>query len=270
MNPKSSMISMNINNIILIILIIILISLSIFFYQNYQERMQQASQENKETQEFLKEKIRKLENNMNVSQKDVEKYDNNFSNIGNSDIIIPNLATNNLINKNPQSLNALDRIYNPLRYPYKSDYFYDQNWYPNLNLPSQVVGCGSRRQPCLGGTQVPIYNPPTPIDISDNNIAPVYISTRGPLGEPQQVGILYKIFGNENDTLPLYGRKKYPNDSKYEYYTLLGNYASKVPIVIQNKNVELGTNDVVFIKGRGEPYRVTIYESDFPQYIPYL
>ena len=258
---------MNTNNIILLVLIIILIFICLFFYQNYQERMNQVSLENKETQIFLKEKIKNLEKNMNNPQKQVEKYDNN---INNTDVIIPNLATNNLINKNPQSLNALDRIYNPLRYPYKSDYFYDQNWYPSLNLPSQVVGCGSRRQPCLGGTQVPIYNPPTPIDISDNNIAPVYISTRGPLGQPQQVGILYKIFGNENDTLPLYGRKKYPNDTKYEYYTVLGNYASKVPIVIQNRNVELGTNDVVFIKGRGEPYRVTIYESDFPQYIPYL
>jgi len=267
MNNKNSNINMNTNNIILLVLIIILIFICLFFYQNYQERMNQVSLENKETQIFLKEKIKNLEKNMNDSKKQVEKYDNN---INNTDVIIPNLATNNLINKNPQSLNALDRIYNPLRYPYKSDYFYDQNWYPNLNLPSQVVGCGSRRQPCLGGTQVPIYNPPTPIDISDNNIAPVYISTRGPLGQPQQVGILYKIFGNENDTLPLYGRKKYPNDTKYEYYTVLGNYSTKVPIVIQNKNLELGTNDVVFIKGRGEPYRVTIYESDFPQYIPYL
>ena len=101
MNPKNSMINMNTNNIILIILIIILISLSIFFYQNYQERVLQASQENKESQEFLKEKIRKLEYNMNSSQKEVEKYDNNFSNIGNADVIIPNLATNNLINKSP-------------------------------------------------------------------------------------------------------------------------------------------------------------------------
>ncbi len=65
--------------------------------------------------------------------------------------------------------------------------------------------------------------------------------------------------------------KKYPNGSLYEYYTLLGNYASKsTKSLLKNKNVELGTNDVVFIKGRSEPYRATIYESDFPQYIPYL
>ena len=268
MNKKSN-ININVNNLLSVVLIIIVIIVIIFFYQMYQERLQQYSNENKETQELLKTKIRKLEKNIDINNTQLENNKKNVENYQ-SDVIIPNIQTNNVINTNPQSANALDRVYNPLRYPYKSDYFYDQSWYPNLNLPSQVVGCGGRRTPCLGGTQVPIYNPPTPIDISNNNIAPVYVSTRGPLGEPQQLGILYKIYGDENDTLPLYGRKKYPNDTLYEYYTLLGNYASKVPIVVKNKNVELGTNDVVFIKGRAEPYRATIYESNFPQYIPYL
>ena len=75
-----------------------------------------------------------------------------------------------LVENNPKKLNALDRVYNPLRYPYKSDYFYDQSWYPDLKLPNQVIGCGGRNQPCVGGTQVPIYNPRTPIDISNTNI----------------------------------------------------------------------------------------------------
>jgi hypothetical protein len=174
------------------------------------------------------------------------------------------------ISRSPREINSLDRIYNPLRYPYKSDYFYDQKWYPNLELPFQVIGCGARNQPCLGGTQVPIYNPPTPIDISDNNIAPVYVSTRGPLGMPQQVGILYKIYGDDNDVYPLYGRKKYPNDNVYEYYTLMGKFGVKVPVVTKNRKDELGTNDVVFVKGKNDPYRVTIYKSDYPSYIPYL
>jgi len=175
-----------------------------------------------------------------------------------------------VINRESKTLNSLDRIYNPLRYPYKSDYFYDQSWYPNLELPFQVLGCGSRNKPCLGGTQIPIYNPPTPIDISNRNIAPVYISTRGPLGQPQQVGILYKINGNDNDILPLFGRRKYPNDNIYDYYTIMGHYGVKVPIITKNKKDELGTNDVVFVKGIGSPYRVTIYKSDFPEYIPYV
>ena len=174
-----------------------------------------------------------------------------------------------IINKSPNELNSLDRIYNPLRYPYKSNYFYDQSWYPNLELPFQVIGGGYRNTPTLGGTQIPIYNPPVSIDISNRNIAPVNISTRGPIGSPQQIGVIYKINGNDNDMLPLFGRKKYPNDNKYEYYAIIGQYGVKVPVITKNRNDELGNNDVVFIKGRREAYRVTIYETDFPSYIPY-
>ena len=175
-----------------------------------------------------------------------------------------------VINRDPKELNALDRIYNPIRYPYKSDYFYDQNWYPNLELPFQVIGGGYRNTPTLGGTQIPIYNPPAPISIDNSSISPINITTRGPLGKPQQVGVLYKINGDDNDILPLFGRRRYPNDTRYEYYTLLGQYSVKMPVITKNKNDELGSNDVVFIKGRNIPYRVTIYETDFPQYIPYL
>lgn len=205
-----------------------------------------------------------IETNIKKISDNLESYQNN------KEIITTINYPTAVIEKDPKTMNALDRIYDPLRYPYRSDYFYDQSWYPNLELPFQVIGCGSRTQPCLGGTQVPIYNPPVPINISNQNIAPVNISTRGPLGIPQQVGVLYKINGNENDILPLFGRKRYPNDSKYDYYTMVGNYGVKVPIITKNRKDELGSNDVVFIKGSASPYRVTIYEGDYPSYIPYL
>ena len=192
-------------------ILILLLFIVIIFYLFYQYTYSKMNEENKETQSLLKSKLDNLENNMKQS-KDIE----NYNNVQLSSPSIPMLVENN-----PKSLNALDRVYNPLRYPYKSDYFYDQSWYPDLKLPNQVIGCGARNQPCVGGTQVPIYNPRTPVDISNTNISPVYVSTRGPLGEPQQMGVLYKIYGDENDTLPLFGRKKYPNDTKYEYYTLL-------------------------------------------------
>ena len=240
-------------------ILILLLFIVIVFYLFYQYTYNKMNEENKESQSLLKSKLDDLENNIKS---------NNVENYNNVQLSTPSIPM--LVENNPQKLNALDRVYNPLRYPYKSDYFYDQSWYPDLKLPNQVIGCGGRNQPCVGGTQVPIYNPRTPIDISNTNISPVYVSTRGPLGEPQQMGVLYKVYGDENDTLPLFGRKKYPNDTKYEYYTLLGRYGSKVNIITKNKNDELGTNDIVFIKGINEPYRVTIYESDFPQYIPYL
>lgn len=178
----------------------------------------------------------------------------------------------NDIQRTPKQINSLDRVYNPLRYPYKSHEYYNQNWRPNLALPPQVVGCGGRNTPCLGGSQVPIANPMFPLSISNNNIAPINIRTRGPLGEPQQVGSLYKLYSHDNEVLPLFGRKKYPNGSyNWEYYTMVGNYDTKLRVVQKRRGDELGTNDVVFIKGYNKaPYRVTMYEYDFPQYIPYL
>jgi hypothetical protein len=247
--------------VIILIILIIYIIVSYYIQNNC---IQCTIQKNKDT-EIITNKIKNIENNLQETTKRIENYQSNKETVVNT-INYPNAV----IQRDPKTLNSLDRIYNPLKYPYKSDYFYDQSWYPNLELPFQVLGCGSRNTPCLGGTQVPIYNPPTPIDISNTNIAPVYISTRGPLGQPQQVGILYKINGNDNDILPLFGRRKYPNDNIYEYYTIMGQYGVKVPIVTKNKKDELGTNDVVFIKGNGSPYRVTIYKSDFPEYIPYM
>ena len=260
MNNKKICIQPNKFIFIIIISFVVICSL---FYIFYKYQLEEITNENQKSNELLDKKIDSLQSNLKNNQ--VEKYNNQVT----STPVIEQV-NNGIMNNNPQKMNAMDRVFNPLRYPYKSDNFYDQNWYPNLNLPSQVIGCGSRRGPCIGGSQVPIYNPSTPIDISNNNIAPVYVSTRGPLGEPQQVGILYKIYGDENDTLPFFGRRKYPNERTWEYYTLLGNYGSKVPVVTKNKHDELGTNDIVFIKGRKDAYRATIYESDFPQYIPYL
>lgn len=169
--------------------------------------------------------------------------------------------------------NSLDRIYNPLRYPYRSQPFYEQGWYPNMALPPQVIGCGGRRGACIGGTEVPVANVPSMVEISERNIAPVNISTRGPLGIPQQIGVLYKIFGNLNDVYPLYGRKRFPNSDTWDYYTLIGQEGNRVKAKVITKrrnNNELGTNDVVYIDGNTSKFRVTVYENDFPMYVPYV
>lgn len=245
---------MNQNNLIIGLIIIVLsIALIISLYK----------QNTCEPCKIETERIKTLEENLENTNKRIENYKSETP-INKEIVVYPNPIPDQ------KALNSLDRVYNPLRYPYKSDYFYDQGWYPDLQLPFQVIGGGYRRQPTLGGTQVPIYNPPVQIDISNTNIAPVNISTRGPLGQPQQVGVLYKVNGDENDVLPLFGRRRYPNDNRYEYYTLMGRYGSKVKVITKNRNDEVGSNDVVFVKGSSEPYRVTIYENDSPQYIPYI
>lgn len=201
----------------------------------------------------------------------IKKVNSRIDNINTKKTFNSSVILNpNSIYQSPQQINSLDRIYNPLRYPYRSQPYYNQFWYPNLNLPPQVIGGGARNIPTLGGTQIPISNPMVPINVSNSNIAPINISTRGPLGQPQQVGAIYKVFGNNNEVYPLYGRRKYPNSNKWNYYTTIGNYGVKMPIITPRKWEELGNNDIVFIKGKyGEKYKVNMYDNDFPQYIPY-
>ncbi len=208
--------------------------------------------------------------NVSIRLSDSEKSSTNET----KEPFTPNIIVQNVssdpINRSPKEINSMDRFWNPLRYPYRSDYFYDQNWYPQNNLPFQVIGGGRRMSPTLGGTEVPIANPMIPISVSEAPIAPINITTRGPRGVPQQLGVIYKVQGDNNTYLPLFGMKEYPNSDSYKYYTAFGNNSQvKVPLITKYKNQPLGDNDEVIIRGQSERYRVTLYESDFPQYIPY-
>lgn len=168
--------------------------------------------------------------------------------------------------------NDWDRFVNPLRFPYKR-YSYAQpyiNGFNNLYLPSEVIGCGGRRGPCYGGSQVTIPNYHIPLSVSNANIAPINIRTRGYEDDPQQVGILYKIMGNENSAKPLFGKRLYGD--RWTYYTLIGPNQNIKAYVKTPHDRELGTNDVVKIEGSrniGE-YRVSLYDNDIPNHLPFF
>lgn len=167
---------------------------------------------------------------------------------------------------------SLTRIYNPLRGPLQSQPRFDLGLLTaqQAGLPAEVISCGARNQPCLGGTQEIIANRFPPLNITNNNIAPINVRTRGPEGIYQQVGVIQKVFGNENEMHPLYGRKKYPNGNRWEYYTMIGPYGLKLPVFGHRNHEELGTNDQVKIKGHNGEYQVITYDYDEPQYIPYV
>ena len=166
--------------------------------------------------------------------------------------------------------NFLDRIYNPIRYPYQSMPFFNSVEYNNYSLPDNVVGCGRRRIPCIGGYERVINNEIPCRHVTDENIAPINIRTRGPEGQPQQVGTLYNIFSDKNEVLPLFGRKKFPNDSKWEYYAIAGQFGTKIPVKPLRNYEEIGSNDTIQLVNYPGNFRATIYERDSPQYIPYV
>jgi hypothetical protein len=150
-------------------------------------------------------------------------------------------------------------------YPYGGVSDYEVSRFPNVVLSGNVVGCGSRREPCYGGSQQVIGNILPPLDVSNENIAPRngFIGPNPPF---EEVGYLYKIFGQyeQNTYLPLYMKRikettRYP---KYEYFTKIDGKNRKV--IIPSEYRQLGTNDQVKIAGTKYYWRVTINESNFP------
>ncbi len=165
-----------------------------------------------------------------------------------------------------QQMNTASVVDIPMR-------FKNQPWYPNMSLPPQVIGCGGRRQGCLGGTQIGIPNIPPPIDISDTNIAPTTIAQAGlnyNYNRLHKVGVIQKIFGNENQVYPLYSRRDPYNRNRYQYFTVLGPLNQMLPVITKSPNDEVGTNESVRIQGNTGVYRTTIYDNNYPRYTPTL
>jgi len=138
-------------------------------------------------------------------------------------------------------------------------------WYPDLILPPQVIGCGGRREGCLGGSQIPIPTIDQRVDISDRNIAPSLYTTIDDNNMLHQVGVIQKILANENDVYPLFGRKNSYNRNRYEYFTMLGPANVYIRVLQRNSNNEIGTNEIVKIEGNSANYRAVIYDNNFPR-----
>ena len=81
----------------------------------------------------------------------------------------------------------------------------------------------------------------------------------------QQLGILTPQ--NKKTILPLMGRQIYTNRNKWQYYTMSDQFNSvRLPIIKNHKNCtnEYGcdifsSNDLVYVEGYDEAFRVTIY-----------
>ena len=188
----------------------------------------------------------------------------------------PEWATQGMYPNLNQNLHSNQELYNPLGYSNRKQAFYNQGSYPNMSLPPQVIGCGGRNGPCLGGTQETVQVVHTPIEISERNIAPVNImaTPNDPsiVGVPFQVGVLYKVYGTLNEIFPLYGIRRYRNSDTWDYTTKVGKEGNFVYLKVLTKRVnnnELQTNDIVRLEGNSGKFRVTMYDSSYPAYNPY-
>jgi len=106
---------------------------------------------------------------------------------------------------------------------------------------------------------------------------PINIQTRGLNTSYRQVGLLTRINGAET-ILPVMGRPLHVNRNKWQYYTMSDkNNSVKLPISLKGKSCTneygcdcLYNGDSVYVEGYNDSFKVTMYDNDNPQYIPFL
>lgn len=146
---------------------------------------------------------------------------------------------------------------------------------PSLNIPSlNILPNNSLSNP---------YDPPLrdnsvfSTNSSDPRGIPININTRAVDAQYRQVGILTRSNGPET-ILPLMGRPLYVSRDKWNFYTMKdSNTMVKLPVTFKNKSCtneygcdNLYNGDVVYVEGYNDTFKVTMYDNQVMQYIPYL
>jgi hypothetical protein len=106
---------------------------------------------------------------------------------------------------------------------------------------------------------------------------PINVPTQSCNSAYRQIGILTRVNGPET-MLPLMGRPLFSNRDKWNFYTMNDkNGMIKLPISFKNKSCtssqgcdNLYNGDTVFVEGYSDTFRVTIYDNNSMEYIPYL
>ena len=78
--------------------------------------------------------------------------------------------------------------------------------------------------------------------------------------------------------LPLMGRPIQLRRDKWQYYTMSDkNHSIKLPISVKGRSCtneygcdDIMNGDIVYVEGYNDAFKVTVYDSAYPRYIPYL
>ena len=107
---------------------------------------------------------------------------------------------------------------------------------------------------------------------------PINIKTQSYDTNYRQIGILTRHGSNKETILPIMGRPLINNRDRWNFYTMSeGGNLVKLPISHKGRNCtsdqgceDLYNGDIVHVDGYNDAFKVTTYENNSPQYIPYI
>jgi hypothetical protein len=156
------------------------------------------------------------------------------------------------------------------------------------DIRNDLSRCGANGGDPMSNAYVPpvkcdaggLLNNPLTMSIPMNSVA-INVPTQPYNVQYAQVGILTKRYGNNNEILPLMGRRTVTSRSKWQYYTVSGgggnggNLQAKLPVKVGGKTCsneygcdEVNSGDDVYVEGFQDMFQATIYESGMFSYIP--
>jgi hypothetical protein len=197
-----------------IIIILFIIVLYFHSFLNYKKNNKYNSDENKKYNSNRLDKIENKLNNLKYKHNEPEcRMDVNYNH-----------------------LNSIDRIYNPLRFPYKNSETFNRG--PCTN---SLFNYNCRSNPI-------------------NNPSIINYATRPYCDQIQQLGVASKVNGTVEEIYPLYGRQKYRNRNQWEYYVKVND----VKLITKAKGnfKELENNDIIEINQLPGTYLISVYEND--------
>ena len=106
---------------------------------------------------------------------------------------------------------------------------------------------------------------------------PININTSSIDTNYRQIGILISLNDKEKKILPLMGKPLFSNRYKWNYFTQEEKNNVKLPIIYKKKSCtsdygcdEIYNNDIVFVKGYNNSFRVEMYDNETMRYLPFI
>ena len=152
-----------------------------------------------------------------------------------------------------------------------------QNQHPSMFQSRANYGVSNAQEDVLLNPYVPPLRDDRAMDVRGPVAIPINVSTQGTGNAAyRQVGILTRVNGPET-ILPLMGRPLFRNRDKWQFYTISekSNFI-KLPISVKGRSCtnEYGCDnvyngDTVYVEGYNDAFKVTAYDNNVMQYLPF-